>query len=188
MRPPVTWSSEFKQPRHIKRMHEGRGIGQPEADMLGHPRHCRDKRAHVLARPADAPLDRGLDRVAPGVRDAGAVAEEDEVEQAALGDPRDLLVHPDIGKGACGSRSRECASVRPDASRRDRSRDAFSLSCALTQMPSMGHCGRLQPVRPRPAFTPASPQGLSPSTDPDGTACTNRTQMTLAASPIAAPN
>ncbi len=87
-----------EQACRVVRVHEGRGIGEPEADMLGDARHRRDPWAHVLPRPHDAPAHRLLMRAAPGVRDAGAVAEEDHLDAAALGDAGDLLVHAHVGE------------------------------------------------------------------------------------------
>jgi hypothetical protein len=96
--PPVGEMVErVEQPRHVERMHEGRGVGQPEADVVRHPRHRRDPGRHVEPRPGHAVAHRVVDRALPGVRDAGAVAEEDEVDEPALGNPRDVLEQPDIG-------------------------------------------------------------------------------------------
>ncbi len=59
-----------EQTRHVERMHEGRRIGQPEADMLGVLGQHRDERTHVLARKSDAPMHRLVERAAPRARHA----------------------------------------------------------------------------------------------------------------------
>ena len=74
-----------------------RGVGQPEPDMARDPRHRRDPRAHVEPWPRDTPAHRCVDTTLPGVGDAAAIAEKDHVEQAALGNPRDILEQPHIG-------------------------------------------------------------------------------------------
>jgi hypothetical protein len=65
--------------------------------MARDPRHRRDPRAHVEPGPRDASAHRRIDAAFPGVGNAAAIAEKDHVEQAALGDPRDILEQPDIG-------------------------------------------------------------------------------------------
>ena len=92
----------IEKPGHIERVHEGRRIGQAEPDMLGYARHRRDHRAHVVTRPADAPAHRLVARSLPGVRDAGAVPEEQHVDATAFGDARDLLVDIEVGIGSSG--------------------------------------------------------------------------------------
>src|SRR3981081_3546226 len=77
-------------------MHEGGRIGNAETDMLGVLGEDRDVGAHVLSWPADAPAHGLVLRSSPGARDAGAVAEEQHVDAAALGDAGDLLEHADI--------------------------------------------------------------------------------------------
>jgi hypothetical protein len=49
------------------------------------------QRAHVEPRPSHSAAHRRVDATLPGVRNAAAIAEKDHVEQAALGDPRDVL-------------------------------------------------------------------------------------------------
>ncbi len=89
----------------VERVHEGRCIGQAEADMAGHPRHGRDPGAHIQARPGNAEANRVLDRTFPCVRNSGAVAEEDQVEQSALRDARNILEQADIGVMAADARA-----------------------------------------------------------------------------------
>ena len=86
-----------EQPGNEVRMHEGGGIGEAEADMAGHPGHRGYPRAHVQARPSDAAADGGIDGAFPGVRDPRAVAEEDQVEQAAFGDAGKVFEQSHIG-------------------------------------------------------------------------------------------
>lgn len=100
-----------EQARHVERVHERRRIGQAEADMLGDARHAGDHRAHVVARPANSPAHRLVADPGPGVRDAGAVAEEQHVDAAALGDARDLFVDADVRVGAAGPRARHAPAA-----------------------------------------------------------------------------
>ncbi len=86
-----------EETRHIEWMHEGGRIGEPEADMLGDPRHGGDVGRHVLPRPLDAPARAGLFGAFPAGRDSGAVAEEDHVETAALADSCQVLEHGQVG-------------------------------------------------------------------------------------------
>ena len=86
-----------QQTRHEKRVHEGGRVGQPEAQMRGDPRHGRNPRAHIHPRPGDTTAHGGLDRPLVRVRDARAVPEENQVEQAALGDAGSVLEQPNIG-------------------------------------------------------------------------------------------
>jgi hypothetical protein len=85
-----------EQARHVVRVHEGGRIGEAKAEMAGDARHRGDPWAHVEAGPGDAAADGGLDRALVCIGDAGAVAEEDEVEQSALGDAGDVLEQADI--------------------------------------------------------------------------------------------
>jgi len=70
----------IQQARHIEGMHEGRRVGQPEADMVRDPRHGRDPRAHVEPRPRHAPTHRRIDTALPCIRNAAAIPEKDHVE------------------------------------------------------------------------------------------------------------
>src|SRR5271170_5804546 len=87
-------------------MHKGRGVGQPEPDMAGDPRHRGNPRAHVEPRPRHAPAHRRVDAAFPGVGNAGSIAKENHVEQPALGDPRDVLEKVNIGVMAANPRAR----------------------------------------------------------------------------------
>ena len=57
-----------------------------------------------MARPADAPAYSLVARPGPGVGNAGPVAEEEHVDAAALGNPRDLFVNVEVGICAAGPR------------------------------------------------------------------------------------
>src|ERR1700738_3417292 len=77
-------------------MHEGRGIGEPEAGVAGHPRHRGDPGAHLETGPGYTVTDRILDRIFPRVRDSGTITEEDHFEAAAFRNTGDFLEHADI--------------------------------------------------------------------------------------------
>jgi hypothetical protein len=97
----------IQQPRDIERMHEGRRIGDAEADMLCQLAQRRDVAAHILSRPADAPANGFFRRAAPGRRNAGTVAEEQHVDETAFGDARDLLEDGEIRIDRAGPRARQ---------------------------------------------------------------------------------
>ena len=138
-----------EQARRVERVHEGRRIGEPEPQMVGHPRHQGDEWAHVEARPRDAVAHRVLDRALPGVRDAGAVAEEDHVEAAALGDARDLLEHADIGMMTVDPGAGQ-PPMRLDVGPRQVEREMdfllHALSDAVARLPT-GNRGAFRPRR-----------------------------------------
>ena len=96
----------IEKARDVERVHEGRRIGEPEADMLRRASHRGDIRTHVVSRPADAPTAGGFMRTAPGARQTRAVAEKNHVELAALRNLHDVLEHCEIGKCRARPRSR----------------------------------------------------------------------------------
>ena len=95
-----------EQPGQVIRVHEGRRIGDTEAEMLRHPRHRHRERRQILAWPRDAPAHRRVAALLPGARHAGSIAREQHVEKAALGDAGDLLERPDVGVGVFGPGAR----------------------------------------------------------------------------------
>ena len=95
-----------EQPGHVERMHEGRRVGQAEADPLGHGRHRRDDRAHVVARPLDTPFDGAVAASLPRAGDARSVPEEQQIDPAAIRHLRELHVGANIGELTTDERAR----------------------------------------------------------------------------------
>ena len=112
----------------VEWMHEGRGVGQPETKMTGHCRHHGDPGAHFETRPRHAIAHGVFDRALPGVRDAGAVTEEDHIKAAALGGARNLFEHADVWMMPVDPGVRAGANASRPSSTTDQTRGGFFSS------------------------------------------------------------
>jgi hypothetical protein len=78
--------------RDMEGMVIGRRHRDAEADALRHPRHARDHRHHVVARPFGAPAHRRVVVAAIVLRRAARVPEEQHVHDSARGHAGDVFI------------------------------------------------------------------------------------------------